>query len=110
MSSISVEQAVEREAVERVLARLDGCVWRLGQGQDVPAREIQQHINEVLVLASTCSPEDIARFSLRLEALTRATRAALEGMRDRLQSLGAGRRAVRGYTGRQVSRRLRGRP
>ena len=95
-------------SVEPLLAKIDACVWALGQGRDVPGAEIQRCVDALLEGAAVAGAEDLSRLSGRLDALTLAVRAVRDGMQVRLTGLGAGRRALHGYIGQ--AGRTKGRP
>lgn len=96
--------------LEQLLVQLDTTAWRLGREEAVPLAAIQRLLREAEALGPSLDPAGRAALLARMARLGVAAAQAHHGLARRIDSLGAGRRAVSGYLGASpapTSRRLR---
>jgi hypothetical protein len=90
-----VNPAVDRLTL--LITRLDTTVWMLGRDEPVTLEAIEALLEEAHAIAPALEPSQQPLLHARLNTLHAAVQAAHGRLKERIGSLGAGRRALHGY-------------
>ena len=83
--------------LERLLLRLDTCVWRLGRGDRALTAEIGALTDEVDAMAPSLGGDALASLYARLGAVRAAAQRASGDLEEKIHQVQVGRRVSRAY-------------